>query len=222
MRRRECAQTQFDSHLANECGLLGHGVHAGYTNAGAANARPTGMGQHFRQGHRQGHAGKACSGAHVQNMGNRLLRRTLRRAPYRWPNKELSQGSHCRQAVQQVMRHHISRVSHRGEVVDLVPLGDEAQVGEQAITDGRRKCEPQFQERAGQQPVRVKNAQAASRVRVPPRPSKPRNRPFFRCTSNSDIAAGVTPEIREAWPKVSGRCRLSFWRTSTLSAETAA
>jgi len=32
------------------------------------------------------------------------------------------------------------------------------------------------------------------------------NPDFFKCTNNSEIAAGVTPEIREACPKVSGRC----------------
>ena len=31
---------------------------------------------------------------------------------------------------------------------------------------------------------------------------------------------GVTPEMREAIPRVSGRCLLSFWRTSMLSAAT--
>src|SRR5207248_1901791 len=30
--------------------------------------------------------------------------------------------------------------------------------------------------------------------------------PRLRCTSRSEIAAGVTPEIRAAWPSVSGRC----------------
>ena len=32
----------------------------------------------------------------------------------------------------------------------------------------------------------------------------------FRCTNSSEIAAGVTPEMREAWPIVSGRCSRSF------------
>jgi hypothetical protein len=50
--------------------------------------------------------------------------------------------------------------------------------------------------------------------------AKPLNRFFFRWTSSSEIAAGVTPEIREARPSVSGRCLLSFCRTSMLRAAT--
>ena len=34
--------------------------------------------------------------------------------------------------------------------------------------------------------------------------AKPLKRPFFRWTSSSEIAAGVTPEMRDAWPSVSG------------------
>ena len=37
----------------------------------------------------------------------------------------------------------------------------------------------------------------------------------LRCTSNSEIAAGVTPDRRAAWPSVAGRCAESFWRAST-------
>lgn len=33
---------------------------------------------------------------------------------------------------------------------------------------------------------------------------------FFRCIINSEIAAGVTPGIREAWPMVSGRFSDNF------------
>ena len=36
----------------------------------------------------------------------------------------------------------------------------------------------------------------------------------FRCTSNSEIAAGVTPLIRAAWPTVAGCVRLSLSSTS--------
>jgi hypothetical protein len=39
-------------------------------------------------------------------------------------------------------------------------------------------------------------------------------------TSSKEIAAGVTPEIREAWPTVSGFTRLSFSRTSRENPET--
>ena len=35
-----------------------------------------------------------------------------------------------------------------------------------------------------------------------------------RATSSTEIAAGVTPEIRDAWPMEAGRTRLSFSLTS--------
>ncbi len=38
--------------------------------------------------------------------------------------------------------------------------------------------------------------------------------PRLRWTSRMAIAAGVTPEMRAAWPRESGRISLSFWRTS--------
>ncbi len=44
--------------------------------------------------------------------------------------------------------------------------------------------------------------------------TRPAKLHFFRCTSNNDIAAGVTPAIRDACPTVAGRCAASFCRTS--------
>ncbi len=35
-------------------------------------------------------------------------------------------------------------------------------------------------------------------------------RPISRVTSKTDTSAGLTPAMREAWPRVSGRMRLSF------------
>ena len=34
------------------------------------------------------------------------------------------------------------------------------------------------------------------------------------------MLAGVMPDMREAWPKVSGRCLFRRWRASMLRAET--
>ena len=45
-------------------------------------------------------------------------------------------------------------------------------------------------------------------------PLHARDRRFLRCTSSSETATGVTPEMREAWPTVAGRWRASFWRIS--------
>ena len=46
------------------------------------------------------------------------------------------------------------------------------------------------------------------------RSSRSAGRFFFRWTSSSETAAGVTPEMRDAWPSVAGRCAASFCRTS--------
>ena len=35
--------------------------------------------------------------------------------------------------------------------------------------------------------------------------AKPRELPFFRWISSSEMVAGVMPDRREAWPRVSGR-----------------
>ena len=34
------------------------------------------------------------------------------------------------------------------------------------------------------------------------------------------MVAGVMPDMREAWPSVSGLCLFSLWRASMLSADT--
>jgi hypothetical protein len=47
---------------------------------------------------------------------------------------------------------------------------------------------------------------------------KPR---FFKWIKSSEIAAGVTPAMRDAWPKVSGLNWLSFCLTSNDKACTA-
>jgi len=56
----------------------------------------------------------------------------------------------------------------------------------------------------------------ASRQILPNRPSVQAlfKRIFFRCSNNSEIAAGVIPGMRDACATVSGRTSLSFWRTS--------
>jgi hypothetical protein len=38
----------------------------------------------------------------------------------------------------------------------------------------------------------------------------------FSATDSIEIAAGVTPGILEAWPRVSGRFRINFSRTSVV------
>src|SRR6185369_8534027 len=102
-----------------------------------------------------------------------------------------------------------------GEVVDTIPLGDQRQIGQQPV--GLRIVQRHAD---GAGTVEQRRPHAAAPGTSAGRRSKPLKRPFFRCTSSSEIAAGVIPEIRDACPKVSGRCLSSFWRTSKLRAVT--
>src|SRR5690606_38691620 len=90
----------------------------------------------------------------------------------------------------------------------------EAEAGEAIVEQGfefgaRRCCDrlattSRPRPRRGGAPCPGRGPQAASR-RLPR---------FFRWTRRTEIAAGVTPETRLAWPIVSGRCRARIWRTS--------
>ena len=101
------------------------------------------------------------------------------------------------QAVGQMLHQHLRWVTHRRQVVGGVPalqLGQEpGQLVQLPVAGFQLQCA------AGGRDLGL---QAASSVGSPW--AKPLKRPFFRCTSNSEMAAGVTPEIREACPSVSG------------------
>ena len=77
-------------------------------------------------------------------------------------------------------------------------------------------CAAQRQRRAASLGAALASVAARPcRALMPSLPASARCRSrAFRCTSSSEIAAGVMPEMREAWPSVSGRCRLSFCCTS--------
>ena len=99
-RRAGCGSSSSSRHLLDECGLLGHGVHAGARAARAAD------GDH--------HARQAGAGADVQQAAP---------AP---PRQHAAAAARTdRQAVEQVMRQHLRRVAHRRQVVDPVPLQDQ-------------------------------------------------------------------------------------------------
>ena len=78
--------------------------------------------------------------------------------------------------------------------------------GRRAASRARRPAAPgQFAQPAVERGLRRHAALLLSMLLAQPR---------FKCTSSSEIAAGVMPEMRAAWPMVSGRWRLSFCCTS--------
>src|SRR6266852_5261765 len=110
---------------------------------------------------------------------------------------------------------HLLPVPYGGQVVDLVPLVQQYEILKELVplAATQRKtylccsiCEAPVQFRL-RSPRRHQCRHAAdlSGVRTP----------RFRWTSSSEIAAGVIPEMREAWPIVSGLFSFSFRCTST-------
>jgi len=184
----QVGQRQRAGDLLHEGRLLAHRVHAADVDVRAAD------GDH--------HARQPAAAAHVQQA---------QRPPTRMRLQRRDHG----QTVHQVLHQHLLRLAHRRQVVDLVPPGQQVQIGQQLVDP------PIVQRQAqglhpGAQCQRLRMHQAASAA-VPAKPLKP---PFFRWISSSETAAGVTPLIRLAWPRVSGRCRLSFCRTSIDNAGT--
>jgi hypothetical protein len=112
------------------------------------------------------------------------------------------------------------RVAHGGQVVDLGPFLHQVQVGQQAATWASLRSRPSASPRA-QRLIQFMH-QAATAAILSGAPSaahwqaNPRTRFFLRWTSSSEMVAGVMPEMREARPRVSGRCLASFWRASKL------
>src|SRR5690349_18468796 len=102
--------------------------------------------------------------------------------------------------------HHLKRLANRGQVEDLVPLCKELEVRKQLSPRGLRQPKLQFAETRIKSGLR-RHALFFSVFLL--------LRPRFRCTSRSEIAAGVIPEIRAACPIVSGLNRSSFCRAST-------
>jgi hypothetical protein len=116
--------------------------------------------------------------------------------------------------VEQVMAHHRERIAQRGQVVGLVPLRHQRDIGEQPLARIRFHRQTELS-RAALERLTRGHAVLIDGVSLPCALR-------FRCTARSEIAAGVTPEIRPAWPSVCGRCAASFWRTSTERPRTAA
>ena len=105
--------------------------------------------------------------------------------------------------VEQVVAHHLQRIANRGQVVGPVPLREQREI--------RRAAVPAASGRQAPAPVRPSPRSSAARG-VMPTSSACGEKPRFRCTSSSEIAAGVMPEMRAAWPMVSGR-----WRSASAA-----
>ena len=122
-----------------------------------------------------------------------------------------------REAVQQVVRQNVGRVAQSGQVVDLVPFLNQRRIGQQALDLFVRQAQAQSLHAGTQARLQIHTHACTPSSAVCMKPLKP---PFFRWIKSSDTLAGVMPEMREAWPKVSGRCLASFWRASIDKAET--
>ena len=120
MHAPQVGQPQLQRHLLHKRGLFAHRVHTGHRQRGAANSHH--------------HTGQARAGAHVQQARLRQRYTHLRQLAL--------QRGNGRQAVEQVVRQHVRRVTQRGEVVDLVPLLHQRQVTLELVQLGGRQLHP--------------------------------------------------------------------------------
>src|SRR6266700_4032626 len=96
---------------------------------------------------------------------------------------------------------HLLRIADRGQVVRAIPFVEQGDVLRQL--GPRRDTRVQL-ERGESCDQRCRHAESLAAGGVCGR------KPRLRWTSSKVIAAGVMPEMRFAWPIVSGRCWLSF------------
>jgi hypothetical protein len=111
--------------------------------------------------------------------------------------RRLSKRRQQRQRIEQVVGQHFLLVADCRQVIGAVPFFQQADESQQLCLPRVR----QVQSHAGQRAAQFRRERHAALRR-------------FRKTRSSDIAAGVTPCTREAWPRVCGRAWPSFWRTS--------
>ena len=111
-----------------------------------------------------------------------------------------------REAVEKMQHHHLVGLADRGEVVHAIPLRDEVEIARELLHGAvgqlelhRRDTRADLLRERHARPSCTTGAASARRL---------------RCTSSSEIAAGVTPWMRAACPTVSGRCCASFCATS--------
>ena len=202
----QVAQLQRHRRLLDEGGFLAHGVHTAHVQLGAAN--------------RKHHTGQATAGAHIQQAHPPALHRTT----LRQLRQMATQGQHSGQAVEQVVGQHFLRVAHGRQVVDLVPLLQQGQKLHQLRKLRGGQLQP-HRSRTFLQACLQGFGGGCTHAATSPSAcaafkAKSLKPPFFRCTMSSEMAAGVIPVMRDAWPSVSGRWRVSAWRASMLRAVT--
>ena len=136
----------------------------------------------------------------------------------------LRQVRQHRERVEQVMRDHARGLANRGQVVGLVPLREQRR-GTRAVARAapRSAARPERVDAAAERLGRSTRAlvpehSASARALTPTGATAPA--PRFRWTSSSEMAAGVMPEMRAAWPTVSGLPAASFCRASVDSPRT--
>ncbi|MNJ67274.1 hypothetical protein D3C77_634330 [compost metagenome] len=115
-------------------------------------------------------------------------------------------------------RDHFVGIAHRREVVGLVPFDQQGQVGEQLglllFTERYAQLGSALDQFFGMASGHGGHQAVCSRLWPAPH--------FFRWISSREMAAGVTPGIREACPRVSGRACVSLWVISLDRPEIAA
>ena len=200
-------QLQRHRNLIDERGLLCNCIDA--------------INRHLRAANGDDDARQARARADIEQAKNRPGRLELVRTVVviRHRCEFAAQRRYHGQAVQQVVRHHVVRVAHCGQVIDLVPFLDQVEVGQELT---KLRWEQTYAHRRGAfgQARREQVSDSRHGVQADTGSAnwmKPR---FFRCTSSSEMDAGVMPEMREASPNVSGLRFARVCRASKLSAVT--
>src|SRR5260221_10591718 len=114
---------------------------------------------------------------------------------------------------------HILPVPYGVQVVDLVPLLQQYEILKELVPLAATQRETYLCCSIGEAPVQVRLRSPRHQCRHAADLSGVRT-PRFRWTRSSEIAAGVIPEMREAWPIVSGLCWFSFCCTSICRTRT--
>jgi len=152
---------------------------------------------------RERNARYAAAGAHVEDAQSRRCRKVR----------------HDRERIEQMMRDHALRFADRRQVVRLVPLRQQREIRGQrrALCCIQRETERRDPRREiDVVRCRMRDRGHADSASLPARAAAPP----LRCTSKSEIVAGVIPEMRAACPMVSGLWRFSFCCASADSPRT--
>jgi hypothetical protein len=131
MQASQIGQAQCGGHLLHKGRLLAHRVHAGHVQFGTTD--------------RNHHTGEPRSRSHVKHARGRIGRSIRTQG-----SELLAQRRDDGEAVQQVVRQHVGRLTHGSEVVDLVPFVDQVQIGDQQIDLAWRQRQADHLGRANQ------------------------------------------------------------------------